>query len=364
MITTTPLAAGIRSLAVGFPKTVRTNDWFRERQPDVFAEFEKKTLAQVFHTRDSNPDSALFDAVMTSYLGDPFRGTRERRVLGPDESQLALESDVAVRAVRAAGLAMEDIDLMLVASFPSEGVGVGNAAYLAKDLELGRPAWNVESTCSGGLASLQMACSLVSTGQYRNVLVVVSCIYSRACDWSDTLTWFLGDGVGAFVVSAMEPGNGLLAVNAISTAETCGAFVYRIENVDGLGYKPIIRSGKSSGRALRDTSSRFVRDACLAAVEKAGMELDDVDVFICNTPLAWYADFFVQALGVSRDKTISTYDRYANIGPALMPVNMHTAATSGLLERGKVALVFTVGTVSTAGAAVMRWGDVAIDPTT
>ncbi|WP_272005106.1 3-oxoacyl-ACP synthase III family protein [Nannocystis radixulma] len=359
-----PLAAGLRSLAVGAPGTVRTNEWFRERYPEVYAEFEQKSLAQVFHTRDSNPDSALFDAAMASYLGDPFRGTRERRVLGSDESQLELERDVAARAVRAAGLAIDDIDLMLVASFPSAKVGVGDAAYLARDLELGRPAWNVESTCSGGLACLQMACSLVSTGQYRNVLVLVSCIYSRACDWSDTLTWFLGDGVGAFVVSATEPGHGLLAVHAISTAETCSAFQYRIEDVDGSGHRPILRSGTSSNRALRDTSSRFVRDACLEAVRKAGMEIGDVDVFICNTPLAWYADFFAQALGVGRERTISTYDRYANIGPALMPVNMHAAATKGLLARGRVALVFTVGTVSTAGAAVMRWGDVAVDPAT
>ncbi|WP_434418289.1 3-oxoacyl-ACP synthase III family protein [Nannocystis pusilla] len=301
---------------------------------------------------------------MAAHLGDPFRGTRERRVLGPDESQLALERDVAARAARAAGLSLQDIDLMLVASFPSAGVGVGDAAFLARDLELRCPAWNVESTCSGGLACLQMACSLVSAGQYRRVLVLVSCIYSRACDWSDTLTWFLGDGVGAFVVAAAEPGSGLLAVHAISTAETCGSFRYTVEDVDGSGYRPIIRAGNSSSRALRDTSSRFVRDACLQAVEKAGMTLADVDVFLCNTPLAWYAEFFAQALGVGRERTISTYERYANIGPALMPVNMHAAATSGLLRPGKVALVFTVGTVSTAGAAVLRWGEVAVDPTT
>lgn len=364
MTTTKPLAAGIRSLAVGFPDTVRTNDWFRERYPEAFAAFESRTLAQVFHTRDSNPDSALFDAAMASYLGDPFRGTRERRVLGQGESQLALERDVAARAVAAAGMTLGDIDLMLVAAFPPDGIAVGDAAFLARDLELGRPAWNVESTCSGGLACLQMACALVDAGQYQNVLVVVACCYSATSDWSDTLSWFLGDGAGAFVVSPTTAGAGLLAVHAISTAETCGSFVHRIEDHDGTGPRSVIRTGTSPGRALRDTSARFVRDACLTAIRKAGLELGDVDVFLCNTPLAWYAEFFAEALGVPRERTISTYAQYANIGPALMPVNLHAAATSGLLQPGSVVLVFTVGTVSTAAAAVLRWGDVAVDPAT
>ena len=153
MTITTPLAAGIRSLAVGFPGTVRTNDWFRDRRSRRLRRVREETLAQVFHTRDSNPDSALFDAAMASYLGDPFRGTRERRVLGPDESQLELERDVAARAIRAAGLAVEDIDLMLVASFPAHGVGVGDAAYLANDLGSGaRPGTSSRPARAGSRA--------------------------------------------------------------------------------------------------------------------------------------------------------------------------------------------------------------------
>jgi 3-oxoacyl-[acyl-carrier-protein] synthase-3 len=258
-------------------------------------------------------------------------------------------------------MAPHDVDLMIVTSFLPDSPGVGHAAPLARELALRAPAFNVESTCSSALVSLETACALVRTGQYRNVLVVVSCTYSRVADERDTLSWFLGDGAGAFIVSTVEADTGVLASKTISTAETCDTFYFELgHSGDARGVRPLIRCTPQTQRILRETAAGYVRECCGHAARAAGMRLADVDLFVFNTPTAWFAAACARALGAEFRRTVNTYPLYANVGPALMPINLHHAVRSGRLHRGDVVLVFTIGSVGTAAAALMRWGEVGV----
>jgi len=59
---------------------------------------------------------------------------------------------------------------------------------------------------------------------------------------------------------------------------------------------------------------------------------------------------------------VDTFTRYANCGPALMPVNLYTAAAEFPIRRGDLVMIHTVGSVSSSGTAIVRWGDVAPGP--
>ena len=87
-----------------------------------------------------------------------------------------------------------------------------------------------------------------------------------------------------------------------------------------------------------------------------------VAFFVFNTPTAWFAEFAAGTLGVSPSRTVDVNPKYGNIGPALLPVGLHEAAREGRIRRGDLVLCYSVGSVSTAHAAVLRWGDVAIAP--
>ena len=352
--------AGIKSLAVGFPKTVRDNDWFIKNHADVYATMEKRALANVFNKDGgTSAHTRTFDDAMSAYLRDPFRGTKLRRAMQSGESQIDLERDTALEALKVAGMAVEDVDMILVSAFPTENQGVGDGVFLAKALGTRKPAINVETACSGGLASLQLAAAMVASGQAKNVLVVVSCIYSKASDWTDTLTWFLGDGVGAYVVGEVPAGEGFRAFHSVNTAESCGSFAYHLEDTAD-GPKAIIRAGAEAGKALRDVTPRAIKDVCGGLAKTAGIDIADVDFFVPNTPLAWFADTFAQTLGVAREKTISTYDEYANMGPALNPVNLHRALSEGRIKAGDDVMLFSIGSVSTAAGVLMRVGNIAV----
>lgn len=353
-------SAGLRSLAAAFPDEVRTNDYYRERCPELVAAAEQKTLAKLWAPHDEA--TTTFDRAFEPYMRDPFRGTVERRALRTGEPILPVEVKAAREALAAADLRPADIDMVLASSFLPDQVGIGNAVFIARELGIAGAAWNIETACSSATAGLQLATSLVVAGQARHVLVVISCSYSRVADPADTFGWFMGDGCVAFVVGPCPAGEGRIAAKTIHTAETCGAFHYRIA-LDANAQPGIrIEATEAAGHSLRDTAAPYLRRCVNGAVEAAGCRLQDIDFFAFNTPTAWYADFCVNELGLAPGRTISTYPLYANMGPVLWPVNLHHAASLGRPQRGDLVLVYSVGSVSSAGAVIMRWGDVGLGP--
>src|SRR5215471_16600683 len=355
--------AGMRSLAVSYPRGIRTNEYFRTNYPDVVAAAEKKTLAKIWAAPGENAKKAdAFDAEMKAYLGDPFRGSVRRRVLAKGETSLALELTAAKDALAAARMQPQDVDLMIVGSLRPDTIGVGNAAYLSAELGLRGAAWNLETACSSSVVGLQTANALVRAGDYGNVLVVTSCTYSRDADESDSLSWFLGDGAGAFVVCPSRGPDGVLGSKTVHTADTCGAFYYDMMVTSDGSPRFRMNADAEAARVLRDSAIVYLRECCEGALGAASMRLSDVDFFIFNTPTAWYAKFCARALGVDVSRTIDTYPLYANIGPALMPSNLYRAARTNRIRQGDVVLLYAIGSSSTASATVMRWGEVNLGP--
>jgi 3-oxoacyl-[acyl-carrier-protein] synthase-3 len=355
-------AVGIRSIALTFPSIVRTNDYWQNKYPNLVNVAEQKALARLFSASNSNEKTCEFDQEMIPYMSDPFRGATERRILAADESSMTLEKRVAFDAIAAAEMSPDELDLMIVTSLFPERIAPGNASFLVGEMGLRCPAWNLESTCSSALVALQTANALVQTGAYRNVLVVISCIYSRFVDEDDTLSWFMGDGAGAFVVSALKPNQGVLGTKIVHTAATCGAFFNEL-TLDAQGNPRMrIQNGKNASQQIRGTGVEFVRACSLGAVEAAGVSLDDIQFFAFNTPTAWYANLCVRALDIDPDRTINLYPQYANIGPVLPIANMYYGAQTGKVKENDLVLVYTIGSASTAVATVMRWGDVKLGP--
>ncbi|MEX2207977.1 MAG: 3-oxoacyl-[acyl-carrier-protein] synthase III C-terminal domain-containing protein [Myxococcota bacterium] len=353
-------SVGLKSLALSFPAQIRTNDFWREKYPELVADEERRTLARLWKSNAATKELDAFESTMAPYLSDPFRGARERRVLAPGQLPSSLELDAARRALTAAKLEPADVELLICTSFLPDQVGVGNATYLAQKLGLRCAAWNIETTCSSALVALQSASALIRTGDFRNALVVVSCTYSRVADEDDTLTWFLGDGAGAFVVSATPPGATYLGARSFHTGSTCNTFFYEVVPDPVRGARIRMDCTPETGKILYETAEPYLRACSEAAARAVGVKLDEIDCFVFNTPTAWYADFCSAALGVPRAKAVDTYPEYANIGPALLPANLYRAAASGMLTPGNLVLLYTVGSVSSAGALILRWGDVAL----
>jgi 3-oxoacyl-[acyl-carrier-protein] synthase-3 len=352
---------GIRSLALTLPSIRRTNDYYRDKYPELVEQAEQKSLARLFSLAGSSPINE-FDLEMTPYLSDPFRGTIERYVLGEGESSLTLEYQAAKNALQAAKLSPDDIDLMLVASIWPEQVGFGNAAFLAGQLGLKGAAWNLDGACGVTPVALQTACALVRAGEYRNVLVVISCTYSRFFDEDDTVSWCMSDGAGAFVVSSLELNQGVLATKTIHTSILCDTLIPQLTQDKHGNPQLRMKVGKSANRLFREMSVDLLRTCCEGAVAAAGITFKEVDFFLFNTATAWFANFCTGVLGINQERTINLYPQYANIGPVLTVANMYYAAMLGKIRENDLVLIYGFGVTGVASASVMRWGKVALSP--
>ncbi len=348
---------GLQSVGVSVPDRILGNDHWRQRHPQMISDIEGRTWMWR-KPMEWSEGSEAFNREMAPYVRDPFRGARQRRYMESDGSALELELTAAWDALKAADLEPEDVDLLICSSFQPDVWGIGNAAFIARDLGLRGAAWNLESACSSALVAFQTACSLVESGQYRNALVVSSCAYSRATAEHDPISWGVGDAASALVVGEVEDGVGYLGGHTVHTAETCEAVAYELEPRTQGPARLRIRTGKQTAEILRGTSENYLKECCHGALESAGLVLSDIDHFVFNTPLAWYASFCARVLGVDRRKTMSVYPLYANVGPALLGLNLLHAAHWRTYRPGDLVLLYSVGSVSSCSAAVVRWGDV------
>lgn len=351
---------GIRSLAISFPSVKRTNDYYRNKYPEKVAQAEQETLAKVFSDHESTANSRDFDRAMQPYLSDPFRGTVNRYVLGEGESSLSLETRAAKEALKAGKFNPEDVDLLLVASMLPEQIGIGNTSFLVDELGLNCPAWNIESMQSGALVALQTASAMVKLGEYRNVLVVVSCTYSRNLNQEDSLSWIVGDGAGAFLVASEQAYRGVGCTKVINTTATNNAYFYSLlKDIQG-DPKVYLQVGKNMSQLIRENSCKFIRESCEGVINNSGITFDEIDFFVFSTPFAWFAELFATTLDIDRHKTLDMYPYYGNIGAALPIANLYYAAKLGKIKKDSLVLLFSIGGASTAAATLMRWGDVAL----
>lgn len=353
---------GMKSLSVAFGSVLRTNDYWKARYPEVVAQAEENGLAKLWGRgqRAEAPDA--FGRTMAPYLGDPFRGTRERRWRAAGETSLSLELAAARGALSALSLDVDDIDLALVTSFPADRFGVGNAAHFAAELGLRAPAWNYETACSGSVVGLHMATSLLGSGNYRRILVAASTSNSVCAEDRNSLGWFVGDGAGAFVVERVDEGHGVLGWKILNSVGTNDMFV--IDSIpDGRGGTRLYTRATEAANAMaRDPAEPYLRGCVDGALSMAGLGVHDVDFWVFNTPNAWYADFCAAVLGVSSDRYHSVYPLYANIGAALMPATLYHAVHDGKVQPGQVVGLYSIGSTSTAACLIMRLGDLALGP--
>lgn len=349
---------GIQAIALSFPSILRTNDYYQEKYPELLEKTEKTGLAQLLSPSNSAPKN-IFEEEMKPYLSDPFRGTVERWILGSGESSLTLEYEAACDVLAAAKVSPEEVDLMLVASVWPEQIILGNATFLANKLGLKGAAWNINGGTGSTPIALQTAHALVQSGQYRQVLVVVSCTYGHCFDEADTMSWFSSDAAGAFLVGALEPHQGILGTKVIHTGAMDVVTAKPVKDSQG-NPQVYMQISPSANKLANILAEEFLITCCEGVLEAAGVSLDQIDFVIFHSLCAWFTNFGARVLGISKERTINLYPYYANCGPVLTVANLYYAAYFDKIKENDLVLVYGMGGAGVAAANVMRWGKVAL----
>lgn len=282
-------------------------------------------------------------------------GIEERHIAAENEETSDLAANAARRALTNAGLNVEDIDLLVVATTTPDVVFPSTACIVQDKLGArNAAAFDIQAVCSGFVYALSIVDKMIASGAHKNALVIGAEVYSRILNWKDRATCVLfGDGAGAVVVTRGET-PGILASKIHSDGSRRG-----ILNVPGQ-----VRNGAvygdphvhMDGQAVFKFAVGAMTDVCNETQAMAGVTSADVSWLVPHQANVRIIDATAKRLGVPSERSIVTVNKHGNTSAASIPLALDVAFNDGRLKRGDLVQMVGVGGGFTWGSVLARWG--------
>lgn len=274
-------------------------------------------------------------------------GIIERRIAAANESTTTLAGDAAAAAMKHADLTPDDVHLLVVATATPDQPLPGTSAFVADRLGLRCGAFDVGAACAGFVYAMVVGASLLESGGLGAVVVVGAETLSRIVDPEDRATAVLfGDGAAAV---ALVPGQGSEGALLAWDLGCDGSAARFLEVPRGERYL------RMEGREVFRRAVRVVVDSSIAVLGRAGMTVDDVDLFVPHQANARMIEAIADRLGIPPEKVMTNIERYGNTSAASIPLALAEAADGGRLHDGDVVLLSGFGAGMTWASAVLRW---------
>lgn len=281
-------------------------------------------------------------------------GIRERHYAADnqDASDLALEA--CKRALHAAHVRPDEIDMIVVATSTPDMVFPATACILQDKLGIKHSiAFDLQAVCSGFVFALATVDQFVRSGSVQCALVVGTEVFSRILNWQDRSTCVLfGDGAGAVVVRASN-------VPGVLTTHMHTDGSYR----DVLCTPGTVENGKVRGSPLLTMEGGAVYKFAVKAFEEVawealnanGLQPDAIDWFICHQANQRIIMHAAKKLNLSDEKVVVTVDKHGNTSAASIPLALDATVRAGKIKAGDNVLLAALGGGFAWGAALIKW---------
>ena len=326
------------------PRSVRLTGWGRYAPPQVL------TNADLERMVDTNDEWIVSRT-----------GIRERRVAASHETSASMGAVAGLRAIRTAGIEVDEIDLIIVATLTPDHWMPSTASLVKEAIGNTRaPAFDIAAACSGFVYGYATASAYIAAGLATNVLVIGTELLTRFLDYSDRSTCILfGDGAGAVVVSASDEPTSPVGIEL--TTDPQGAYMIwlpaggskapsSLETITR-GQHKIRMEGKETYRF----ATRTLASTGLAAVAKAGWTQADVDLIIPHQANVRIIEAVAKGLDLPMDRFFVNVDRYGNTSAASVPIALAEAVNSGRVKQGDKLVLVAFGAGFTSGAVALEW---------
>ncbi len=285
-------------------------------------------------------------------------GIRQRHIAAEGELTSDLGVEASNEALRQAGIAGDDLDLIVCATATPDETFPATATRIQAHLGMTRgAAFDVQAVCSGFIYALAVADNFIRSGQSKKALVVGAETFSRILDWEDRGTCVLfGDGAGAVVLEAGEgegraADRGVLSTHVYSDGRHHDALY-----VDG-GPSSTRTTGllRMAGREVYRHAVVRMSEAVDAALAANGLKPEDIDWLVPHQANLRIIESMAQRLDLPEERVVVTVDRHANTSAASIPLALAEAASDGRIQPGHLVLVEAMGGGFTWGSALIRW---------
>jgi 3-oxoacyl-[acyl-carrier-protein] synthase-3 len=274
-------------------------------------------------------------------------GIKSRRRAAPGERMTDYATFAARRALADAGVEPLDVDLVLVATMTPDEITPNAAPVVANALGAENAgAIDVGAACTGWLAALRLAAGQVETGRADRVLVVGAELLTRLIDYDDPKTAMLfGDGAAAVLLGA--EGAGDIGPIVLAADGSLG------DRITASNDERVLRM---DGHSTYQVAVKRLSEATVAAVARAGLELDDIDLFVYHQANGRIIRAVGERLDLTPSKVADYVAHMANTSAASIPLTLSLLREDGRLRPGQKVLIAAIGAGFTWGAGVIEWG--------
>ncbi len=285
-------------------------------------------------------------------------GIERRHFAAPDETTSQMAVAAARAALSRAGLKVDDIDAIIVATSTPDLTFPSVATMVQAGLGMTRGfGFDVQAVCAGFVYALTNANALIVAGQARRVLVIGAETFSRIMDWTDRSTCVLfGDGAGALVLEAVEA-EGTNADRGILAADLNSDGRYRdMLYVDG-GVSTTGKAGhlRMQGNALFRQAVEKLTSTAERALTRAGLSDDDLDWLVPHQANIRIIRGTAKKMGLPMERVVLTIQDHGNTSAASIPMAMSVGVERGQIRQGDLVLAEAIGGGLAWGAVVVRW---------
>jgi 3-oxoacyl-[acyl-carrier-protein] synthase-3 len=289
-------------------------------------------------------------------------GIKERHVVADGESVATLAVEAGRRALAEAGVAPEEVELLILATATPEQPIPSTATLIQPALGLSNATcFDIAAACSGFLYALRIARQFIINGEVSTAMVIGAETLSRFTDYTDRATCILfGDGAGAAVLRASEAGDGILR----SAWHSDGTYADFIQMPGGGSkYPPNVKEHidarlpfiKMRGNETFKVAVRSLTEVCQEVLDGAGVSTADIKLFVPHQANQRIIDAVGERLGLRKEQVYVNLERYGNTSSASIPLALREALDRGLVQRGDLILMAAFGGGLTWAATLLKW---------
>ena len=289
-------------------------------------------------------------------------GIRERRIAAEGEFTSHMATHAARHALEQAGLAAEDVELIIVATITPDTLTPATACYVQRNLGAnGAVAFDISAACSGFLYAMKISKRLISSGAFKNALIIGAEKLSAVTNWEDRTTCVLfGDGAGAAVLRRAEPGEGSILATEMGTDGN----LTHLLNIPGGGVAcPITAANVDQhlctltmlGKEVFKHAVNRMKEAAEKVIERSGLLPQDIACVIPHQANLRIIDAIADRLAVPNERVFVNLDKYGNTSAAAVAIALDEAHRGGSFKRGDHIVLVVFGAGLTWAAAAIRW---------
>lgn len=284
-------------------------------------------------------------------------GIEQRHIVAEDQTTSDLAEKAALAAMEHAGVAKDDVDMIIVATTTPDKIFPSTACILQHRLDIhGCPAFDIQAVCTGFVYALSVADQFIKTGAAKTVLVVGAETLSRITNWQDRSNCILwGDGAGAVILGASsEPGILSTHIHADGKYENLlhvPSGPSKLPQTDDVAERTMTMKGNEVFKVAVNTLSRIASQT----LEANNMQKEQLDWLVPHQANLRIISATGKKLGLSDDQVVVTVNKHGNTSSASIPMALDEAVKDGRIQRGQTLLLEAFGGGFTWGSALIRY---------